>query len=333
VHVSVKQVHRKPHVLLGALVAFLIVTAVAPGATAPVRVKGTARNEVGPAASSDWFVWSKSRERRASPFDLFAQHLTDPAFKVNPKGTQAYAGGIDGTKLVYQLLRGRIAIRSDLRLFDLATRKKLTLPGGINTKGWECCATISGNWLLFTRGHSFSRDRQLLLLRNLVTGEQRVLDQLRNKNGVIAAGQLNGSFAVWSRCNPYPRCQVFRYDLGSATTTGFPVPTGKVPYSASVNQYGTTYYFQSNKGCGKSPQMLKQPLDGPPQVIATIPEGRDSDVSYAFSPTPHPPLRTIATHIYYDLTVCRTHVWDIYRVDDTDSLPPPSSPPPSIGPR
>ena len=106
-----------------------------------------------------------------------------------------------------------------------------------------------------------------------------MLDQLENKNGLVSAGQLNGNFAVWAKCNPYPRCQIFRYDLASASTTPIPVTAGKVVYSPSVNEYGTVYYGQSNRGCGKSVQLVRQPVGGGPEVIARLPQGRDLDVS------------------------------------------------------
>jgi len=202
---SVPQARRKRVSAIGALLAAAIGASVALAALPATPVKTTTRNEVGPAAGGDWFVWSKSRERIASPFDLFAQHKGSRAFKVNVTG-QAYGGGIDGTRLVYQELKGRIFFQSDIRLFDLGTKRHMRLPAGINTKGWECCATTSEGWLLFSRGRSYSTDTQLILLRNLATGEQRVLDRLRNRNGLLSAGQLNGKFAVWTRCNPYPRC-------------------------------------------------------------------------------------------------------------------------------
>ena len=74
---------------------------------------------------------------------------------MNPKNTQAYGGGIDGTRLLYQLIRGRFADRSDLRLFDLQARRLAKLPAGINTQNWECCGTISGDWILFSRGRAY----------------------------------------------------------------------------------------------------------------------------------------------------------------------------------
>jgi len=322
---SVPEARRKRALVIGALVAVALGTAIAVGAATPIPVKTTARNEVGPAAGADWFLWSKSREREVSPLDLFAKHTGDPAFKVNVKGTQAYAGGIDGTRLLYQQLRGALAIQSDLRLFDLATRRHAALPAGINTKGWECCGTISGDWLLFSRGRSYSRDTQLILLRNLVTGEQRVLDRLRNRKGLLSAGQLNGTFAVWGKCAPYPRCRIIRYDLTTAVATPLPVEGGRseVAYSPSVNPHGTAYYLRSIEGCGKSVELVKQTLTGVPEVLAAFPKGRDGDVTYAYTEPLWPPGEIATTHVYFDRTVCRNETWDIYRVDDVERLPPP----------
>jgi hypothetical protein len=319
---SVPRMRRKAVLLVAAISGVTAVIAI--GATAPVAVKATARNEASPAAGDDWFVWARSRERQASPVDLYAQRAGAKPFKVNRKGTQAYAGGIDGTTLVYQVIRGQLATHSDLRLFNLATRRHKGIPRGIDTNVWECCGTISGDWLLFSRGHTYSSDRQLVLLRNLVTGEQRVLDALRNRKGLVSAGQLNGTFAVWERCDPFPRCQVFRYDIGTGSATALPVPAGKIPYAPSVNQYGTAYYLQSNRGCGKSVQLMKQGLMGSPVLLASLPRGRDVDVSYAHSETSKPPSELVTTRIYYDQVTCdKRRKWDIYRVDDTERLPAP----------
>jgi hypothetical protein len=322
---SVTQMRRKRKLALIVLAA-AATAATAFASTAPAPVKTGPRNEVGPAAGDDWFAWSKSREKRTSPFDLYAQQTGQAAFKVNPKSTQAYAGGIDGTTLVYQLIRGNLADRSDLRLYDLATRQRQPVPAGINTSRWECCGTISGGWILFSRGQAYSRDRQFVLLRNLVTGEQRVLDTLKNKNGLVSAGQLNGTFAVWARCAPYPQCQIFRYDLATATATALPVPATKIPYSPSVNERGTVYYAQSNKGCGKSVQLMKQPAAGGPELLASLPKGKDIDVSYAHRIITKPPGEIVTTRVYYDLVRCRSHRWDIYSIDDAERIPPPPAP-------
>ncbi len=310
--------------LLSALAVGLVAASLAVAASAPIPVKKTRHNEVGPSAGADWLAWSRSRERGTSPFDLFAQHGTARAFRVNKKGTQAYGGGIDGARLLYQLIRGQFATESDLRLFDLQARRRLPLPAGINTRTWECCGTISGDWILFSRGRAYGTARQLILLRNLVTGEQRVLDSLRNANGLLTAGQINGSFAVWAKCNPYPQCVIFRYDLATASATAMPTVPNKVAYSPSVNPNGTVYYLQSTRGCGKSVQLVKQSLIGLPEVLASLPQGRDGDVTYAYTVPPDPPSETATTHVYFDRVVCRKQSWDIYRVDDLERLPPPN---------
>jgi hypothetical protein len=323
VRLSVTRASRKREIFLVLLVGSIITT-VAGAVATPVPVKTTRHNEVGPSAGGDWLAWSRSRQRGVSPFDLFAEHATDPAFRVNRKGTQAYGGGIDGTRLVYQLIRGQFATQSDLRLFDLQTRRLKTLPAGVNTKNWECCGTISGNWILFSRGRAYGPATQRILLRNLVTGEQREVDRLRNRNGVLSAGQISGNYAVWARCDPYPQCVIYRYDLTTASATALPTLPAKVVYSPSVNSYGTVYYVRSTKGCGKSVELVKQTLVGPPVLLTSLPQGRDVDITYAFTGTSNPPSEILATHVYYDTVICRRQTWDIYRVDDLDRLPPPA---------
>jgi hypothetical protein len=101
---------------------------------APIPVKTSSRSELAPAAGVEWFAWTKSRENDSgSLLDVWAQRGTERSFKVNPRNTQGYTGGVDGTRLVYQLIRGANAKGSDLRLFDLSTRRHLPLPRGVNT--------------------------------------------------------------------------------------------------------------------------------------------------------------------------------------------------------
>ena len=304
--------------------AFLLV-GLASAAPAPIAVKTTSRSEMAPAAGGEWFAWTKSRERLSSPLDVWAQRGTEPAFKVNPRNTQGYTGGIDGSRLVYQLVFS--ANRSDLRLFDLETRRHRSLPRGVNTKRWECCPTISGDWLLHSRGLVYTRNLQLLLLRNLVTGEERVLDRLQNKNGLLSAGQVNGNYAVWARCSPHPRCQIRRYDITAGVRTILPVPTGKVVYSPSVAASGTAYYIRSNQGCGKYVELVKAPLVGPAEALLALPNGYDVDVSFAAMRPPRGPTPTV-TDVYFDRVRCEQNTrWDIFRVEDRES---PSPPPPPL---
>jgi hypothetical protein len=317
---SVPERRRKRTLIIAAAFCGLA-AATALAAAVPSPVKTTARNEVVPAAGEDWFAWSRSRERTRGPFDLYAQRTGGKAFRVDRK---AYAGGIDGTTLAYQVIRGSGAGNSDLRLFDLATRRPRPLPSGINTTRWECCARISGDWLMFSRARASGTGRQLVLLRNLVTGEQRALDANQARRGAVRAAQLNGTFAVWSRCDPYPQCRIFRYDIASGSATVLSVPAGQIPYAPSVNQFGTVYYAQRGPGCGNSVKLMKQQLSGPPELLASLPRGRDVGVSYAHAPALKPPPELVTTHVYFDQRTCgKQQRWDIYRIDDTERVPGP----------
>lgn len=285
-----------------------------------VAIKATVRNETAPAASADWFAWSKSRGRGASPSDVWAQRGSGRAFKVNPRNTQAFTGGIDGARLVYQLLRRGGSRGSDLRMYDLQRRRHLALPAGVNTKLWECCPTISGDWLLFSRGRAYSAKPQLVVLRNLTTGEERILDRLANRDSLLSAGQVSGNYAVWARCNPHPRCQIIHYDLSAKATVPLSVPAGKVVYGPSVSPTGTTYYGRSNRGCGKSVELVKDTLDQPPEVLVKLAAGQDLDVTSA-SRREFGDLTL--TRVYYDRVVCARKSWDIFAVTDFERPIPP----------
>ena len=81
--------------------------------------------------------------------------------------------------------------------------------------------------------------------------------------------------------------------------------------------------MQSNRGCGKSVQVMKQRLTGLPELLASLPRGRDVDVAYAQVVSPKPPREIVTTRIYFDQVTCgKRQKWDIYRVNDTEQLPP-----------
>jgi hypothetical protein len=314
---------RKLAIVAFAVAGLALAMTAALAASTPVPVKTGPRNELAPAAGDDWFAWSRSRRQHPRQFDVFAQQTGEAPFKVNRKGTLAYTGGIDRTTLVYQLIRGGLGGRSDLRLYDLATRRQQAIPAGINTASWECCGTLAGGWILFNRGAAYTRDTQMVLLVNLATGEQRVLDVLRNRKGLVVAGQVNGNFAVWLRCNPHPHCQIFRYDLSTASATALPVSAGRTVSDPSVNDYGTVFYGQSRTGCGRSAQLMKQPVEGPAETVTSLPEGRDVSVTYAHRIPTKPPGELVTTRIYFDVVRCKGRTRDIYSVDTTDRIPLP----------
>ena len=53
-------------------------------------------------------------------------------------------------------------------------------------------------------------------------------------------------------------------------------------------------------------ELVKQGLVGLPEVVTALPQGRDGEVTYAYTVPPEPPSETITTRVYYDTVVCRT---------------------------
>jgi hypothetical protein len=308
-------------VLVGLVAASLILATAATGAT-PIAVKATGYSEVSPAAGGEWLAWARGQERGPSPYDVWAERAGGRPFRVNPFDTQAYTGGIDGNRLIYQLIP--VLDRSDLRLYDLARRRHLRLPRGVNSPRWECCGTLSGDWLLYSRGRILTKNTQLVLLRNLATGELRVLDRLRNRRSALSAGQVNGNYAVWMKCHPEPRCVIRRHDISARSTMTLPLVPGKVVYSPSVSSDGTAYYVRSNQGCGRAVELIRERVGGAAQVLQPLPGRYDVDITYTVFRPGGGPVAQPFNEVYYDRVRCGTDRWDIFRV--ADPLPPPPPP-------
>jgi hypothetical protein len=303
--VSVTKGHRKA----GALAALgaATVAAVATAAVPPVAVKATSRNEKMPASDGLWLAWAESRATTPSPFDVWAQRGETAPWKVNPAGTQGYAGGVDAGRLAYQQIRGATA---DIRLYDLERKQQLRLPSGVNTRRRECCATLTGDWLLFTRGAPKVTTTQLVVLTNLRSGRIRVLDSLRSRRGVLTTGQVSESHAVWLKCNPHPRCRIVRYELSGGRTSV--VPTGTNVYAPSVSDLGTVFYARRTAGCGQTVQIVRQPQVGPAEVLASLPSGEDVSSTYADAPVPKD--LAMPAWVFFAKFKCQGGRSDVYKV-------------------
>jgi hypothetical protein len=307
----------KPGKLLVLLSAGGLLVATAAASTAPAPVKASSRNEDTPAAAGEYFSWAQSRRAHPRLFDVWAQQGGAAPFKVNASGTSGRSGGIDGTRLVYQQVRRR---NSDIRFYDLATRRHVSPPAGVNTKRWEWRATISGNWLLYGRGVVFSSS-QAVILRNIATGEERVLDTLRNKSGYLQAGQVAGTYAVWVKCTSRETCRIYRYEIASRTAARMPT-TGQVLYVPSVTPAGTTYYGRSGPACGAKAELVKTTLDGATVVLYSFPSGQDLSVTYAAPVITLPPTPITRTRVYFSRVLCRSKQMDIYSTTDIERNPP-----------
>lgn len=211
------------------------------------RVAAGPGGQESPAAGNGYEVWT-SGSRRARYRSLVARK-GGRTFRVNPPKTSGYAGGIDGNRLVYQLVRGR---QSDLRLYDLKKRRQIATLDRINTRGWEWHPTLSRGRVLFARGRG---PTSRIVLQSLKGGSPRVLATETSRRAALISGQVNGSWAVWVRCERV--CDVYRANLKNGGRIKVPRSARRINYSAAVRKDGTVYYMQSGYGCGTDAEILR----------------------------------------------------------------------------
>jgi hypothetical protein len=134
--------------------------------------------------------------------------------------------------------------------------------------------------------------------------------------GNLAAGQVNGNYAVWEQCdqNSVAYCSVYRYDIAAKRTTLIPnrfVANGRFEYSPSVTKAGTVYFIHSGNGCGVSVTLVRQPLGGSDTVLVTFKKGVDVSSTYV-NDTGGTPT------VYYSQSSCANggRHGDVYKITD-----------------
>ena len=295
----------KARLLLALACAFgtIMVSATPALAVEPVVVVDTERPELGPVASASflaWFVFSPSFHS-----SVRAQATgSDTSFRVNPKGTNAFTGGIDGSTLIYEIqFPGE---KDDLAMVDLATQTELDVPDGINTNGHEYSPGISGSHILFGRGFRNSR----IVLFDTTTSESQVVytkSETDRRYFQVLPTQINGNYAVWQqtvfskRTNEVVGLDVFLYDIAAGTTTKLPETDPERPshYGPSVDAGGTVYYGRSSFACGENAELISRALDGTESVVYAFPTGRDFSFSFALDNAGG------TNDVFFDGTRCR----------------------------
>jgi hypothetical protein len=288
---------------LGAALACVPVAA----AYTPVAVVATPRIEIQPTASMDYLVYSEARSSRPNIFNLFAKPASATRLRVNPPGTIAFVGSIDGTTLAYA--QRTPSGRGQIKLFDLVARTWIDTPAGVNTAAHEGAPSLSGDWLVFSR----ARQRDLtfprrLILHHLSDGAQTQLDF--GNNAYVQGGGLAGNYVVWTRCPALSRCRTWIYDIAAETKDVLPNPLGKSQFAASVTADGTAYYTESstiNCTTRKIVRFWRQPLVGPRELIGSLPRGRDPAMT---SPVV---MGDGSVELFFDRFICRTGAADIYK--------------------
>ena len=284
-------------VVVACAFATIVASATPASAGTPEVVIATERWELEPAASSTFEAWTEARiGRRGFHSNVYARAIGGDRFKVNPAGTGAFTGGIDGSTLAYDR-------DGDIALFDLSTRTELDVPNGVNTeRGAEFSPSISGSHLLFVR---FRGNRSSVVLFDMPAGTSTVLYSKANTDRRVFnvfAGQVNGNYAVWhqdtfSAQDQLLDADVYFHDIAAKTTARLANPEGTVQYAPSVSAVGTVYFGRSGFGCGLDTQLVQQTLAGTESILYDFPDGRDFASSYA--------LDGGATQVYFDRGRCR----------------------------
>jgi hypothetical protein len=256
-----------------------------PGhATAQKPVRATPNDELSGFAGGGFFGWAQNSRRRPNHYNLF---LRSPAGKVrvNRPGTTSFSGGIDGTTVVYAELRRR---RERLVLYDATVRSYTELP--VTNRGETAMRpTISGEWILYTKGRRHKRTS--VRLYNRATSEARQLgSDSPGRHRYVYSGQVAGNWAVWGEVQPR-RQSVFLTNITSGKTVKIARRRGvKFQYVPAVTPNGTVFFVRSRPCLRRCPrlntpaavfQIVEQRLGRRQRVVTTFRKGRDANYLYA----------------------------------------------------
>ncbi len=295
-----------------AALAFVIPAATAaftkPTTAAPeVPVRMTAASELRPVAGNGFLAWAQNSRRRPNHFDVYAQRGNGLPFKVNPPETQGLPGGIFGNTLVYEESGGKAKGGSDIRLYNLVTRKRRNTPPRVNTRLRESRPSLSRQHLLFNRA---GRRGEAIILYDFRTGRQIVLDREPRRRGVtLLSDQVRGDYAVWTNCRG--ACFVSRYEIDtgrSGRLSGGAIPEAQ-SWAGSVTATGTVYFLKmTGMSCQYTETRLARSGSGREEEIRRFPEGQWVASTSAV-------IEEGQTSVYYARGPCGTlRGYDIYRV-------------------
>lgn len=243
-------------------------------------------NPVPPRSNSDVLVRSGGRTTR-----------------VNPPGTTAETGGIDGRWLVLQIARRG---RSRLALYDLRTHRLAYLPGFVNRAAWLWRPDIDGHRILY--GAIVPGQAEILRyeirVADLKRRTVRTLARLDGHADYAAPGQLRGSWATWVSC-PDNVCNVWRENLSTRRAEQAPDADyiDHSQFGPAVDQHGTVFFGRADAACGKAE--IRR-WDGGDQVTRVLRLPTGTAFQYAY-------LAKRSSTLYFDLVGCtRTARSDIY---------------------
>jgi hypothetical protein len=271
-------------------------------------VLATTSSEEGPVASCSWLAWMQSRGINPvpprSPADMFVR-TGRGTVRVNPPGTHAQTGGIDGHSLVVQISRRG---RSRLARYNLQTHQLSYLPAVVNDGAWLWRPDIDGRRILYgaiVPGRA-AMLRYEIRLADLDRGTVRVLARLDGHADYAAPGQLRGSWATWVSC-PDNTCNVWRENLATRRAESAPDPDYLVSsqFGPAVDRNGVVYFGRARAACGNAE--IRRWDGRRTSLVLRLPA--HSAFQYAY-------LAKNGSSLYFDLVGCaRSAKSDIYALD------------------
>ncbi|HXJ63709.1 MAG TPA: hypothetical protein VNN79_08135 [Actinomycetota bacterium] len=286
------------------LVPALFLSTLAPGVASASTpddhpIRSSPQDERTPVAGAGYLAWAENQPDFPRRYVLWVKRFDGMRIRVNPGATNAMAGGIDGTTLVYQQASGG---RSEIRFYDLATGVSRRAPRAVNSAARQFGPSLSGGWLLFTRQFAEPTVWKILLY-DMNTGRMRTLDRVSGPWARFAqSGQVAGDWATWQVCTPY--CKVFVYRISTRQTFLVPNPDRHFQYAPSVTADGSVYFAESHAACG-GVTIRRYRAGGRPVTLAAL--APTTDLSFMSARV----LRNGGTELLYDATRCSDFSGDL----------------------
>jgi hypothetical protein len=295
----------------GLALVLAAVTAVPAGAvTAPQRVLAGPEDQLLASVNDAYLIWTESSVAFPDRYHAYGRvRGTSEVFRLNPRGTRGYAGGIDPDqdRAIYQQIDGQA---SDLFTIDLGTLWRFKLPGPINTARWEWGPRISNAFFLFARDASL---KTTIFLNDRVAKTMEKLVSLDLTKYYVAPGAVGERYATWSVCGPRT-CNAFIRDTVTDQTRKIPAPDGKARYAPIVHEAeGLVYFVRSGPTCGSTVRIMRlalADLGAAPVGLLTLPVGIDVNGQMSLE---HVGARV---DLWFSRYRCAPQQGDIYRIRD-----------------
>ena len=293
-----------------------------PEATLTVEIDSPDADEFAVDAAPGMIVWSQAVDGTS---DAYLRIGSDEPIQLDPPDTEVSFVATDGTTIA--LSQANAEGNLDLVLIDVATLQTLPVPEGVNTPRHEDWPSIDGDHLFFQRstagGDTSAPGRVRGVLFDLGTGEKQVVENMPARDRQLFVGQVEGDFATWSTCYTdfatftVNDCQVFRYRISTDETEQVPNPH-KLQFAPLVTADGTVYFTRNRANaawrCGEDVKIMRYPLGGPIEEIATVPEGYGAFWGHAVVETDG------STTLHFYRPACADFTGGIYRLDHAESL-------------